>query len=68
MHRIDKRGIGVVRTATDHYLFISGQPGDFFWSSRPNQQITMEATAGGAIYIGQSPQPAWQEPPPPAAP
>ncbi|WP_425406888.1 hypothetical protein [Hwanghaeella sp.] len=48
-----KSYLGIVRgTAKDQYLYWSGTPTDFFWSSRINNQISMRSTPQKAIYVG----------------
>ncbi|RVU36039.1 hypothetical protein EOI86_12425 [Hwanghaeella grinnelliae] len=48
-----KSFLGIVRgPARDQYLYWSGTPSDFFWSSRIGQQISMHAEPQKAIYVG----------------
>lgn len=51
--KVGKSFLGVVRgPARDQYLYWSGTPYDFFWSSRIGNQISMRSEPQKAIYVG----------------
>jgi len=45
--------LGIVRGPAKHqYLYWSGDPFEFFWSSRQGEQISFDAQSKKAVYIG----------------